>query len=68
MGVVLTNFCCILSLELFIYLSIISFDIDMSDSSLSDSELELLVASDVLTAHIRGPAYLVYKGKYYDWR
>ena len=49
-----------------------SSDVEMDDSSHSDSDVELdlevIVAPDVLAACKRGPAHLVHKGKHYDWR
>jgi hypothetical protein len=42
----------------------------MDNSSHSDGDVELdlevIIAPDVPTACKRGPAYLIYRGKYYD--
>ena len=49
-----------------------SSDVEMNDSSHSNSDVELnlkvIVAPDVLAACKRGPDHLVYNGKRYDWR
>ena len=47
-----------------------SSDVEMDDSSQSETEIEpeLAIAPDVLTARKPGPAHLVHKGKHYDWR